>query len=226
MTFSSLDAVLLTIAFLVPGFVWECALQIFLRRREERADRTWIRFLTLSAFNYGLWSWLIYLLLIRCEVLSRPWVAALAWFCILFVSPAVLGAATGLLSQRPIVRRVLAGFGVHTVHPVPTAWDYVFSHLPPTGFWVLVTLVDGSTVAGVLSDRSFASSDPLGARSLPRKSLPRRGRRRVATCADEQGRLDSRKGPPRHRVPGVSGVESAERILQEGADDVTYDTCS
>ena len=40
MTFSSLDAVLLTIAFLVPGFVWECALQIFLRRREERADRT------------------------------------------------------------------------------------------------------------------------------------------------------------------------------------------
>ena len=87
--------------------------------------------------------------------------AALAWFCILFVSPAVLGAATGLLSQRAIVRRVLAGFGVHTVHPVPTAWDYVFSHLPPTGFWVLVTLVDGSTVAGVLSDRSFASSDPL-----------------------------------------------------------------
>ena len=156
MTFSSLDAVLLTIAFLVPGFVWECALQIFLRRREERADRTWIRFLTLSAFNYGLWSWLIYLLLIRFEVLSRPWVAALAWFCILFVSPAVLGAATGLLSQRAIVRRVLAGFGVHTVHPVPTAWDSSAapSHLPPTGFWVLVTLVDGSTVAGVLQ-RSF-----------------------------------------------------------------------
>jgi hypothetical protein len=161
MTFSSLDAVLLTVAFLVPGFVWECTLQIFLRRRDDRGDRAWIRFLTLSALNYGLWSWLIYLLLIRFEVLGRPWVAALAWFCILFISPAVLGGITGLLSQRAIARRLLAGFGVRTVHAVPTAWDYVFSHSPPTGFWTLVTLVDGSTVAGIFTDRSFASSDPM-----------------------------------------------------------------
>ena len=63
----------------------------------------------------------------------------------------------GLLSQRAIVRRLLARYGVFTVHPVPTAWDYVFSHL--TGSWVLVTLADGSTVAGVFSARSFASSE-------------------------------------------------------------------
>ena len=157
MTFTSFDAVFFTVAFLVPGFIWESVLSLFLRRRDDRADRAWVRFLTLSAFNYALWSWLIYLLFVRVGVLAEPWMAALAWFFMLLVSPVTLGVATGLLSQRAVVRRLLARYGVYTVHPVPTAWDYVFSH--STGSWVLVTLTDGSTVAGVFSARSFASSD-------------------------------------------------------------------
>jgi len=157
MTFTSFDAVFFTVAFLVPGFIWESVLSLFLRRRDDRADRAWVRFLTLSAFNYALWSWLIYLLFVRAGVLAEPWMAALAWFFMLLVSPVTLGVATGLLSQRAVVRRLLARYGVYTVHPVPTAWDYVFSH--STGSWVLVTLTDGSTVAGVFSARSFASSD-------------------------------------------------------------------
>jgi hypothetical protein len=156
-TFSTLDAVLLAMAFLLPGFVWDCVLQMFLWRRENRADRAWIRFLTLSALNCGLWAWLIYLLLARVEGLARPGVAAFAWSFILFVSPAVLGAVTGFLSQRAIVRRLLARYGFHTVQPVPTAWDHAFSQ--STASWVLVTLVDGSTVAGAFEDRSFASPD-------------------------------------------------------------------
>jgi hypothetical protein len=79
MTFTSFDAVFFTVAFLVPGFIWESALNLFLRRRDDRADRAWVRFLTLSAFNYGLWSWLIYLLFVRAGVLAQPWMAALAW---------------------------------------------------------------------------------------------------------------------------------------------------
>jgi hypothetical protein len=157
MTFTSFDAVFFTVAFLVPGFIWESVLSLFLRRRDDRADRAWVRFLTLSAFNYALWSWLIYLLFVRAGVLADPWMAALAWFFMLLVSPVAFGVATGLLSQRAVVRRLLARYGVYTVHPVPTAWDYVFSH--STGSWVLVTLTDGSTVAGVFSARSFASSD-------------------------------------------------------------------
>jgi hypothetical protein len=157
MTFTSFEAAFLTVAFFVPGFIWESVLQTFIRRREDRADRAWVRFLTLSAFNYACWSWLIYLLIVQPGVLAQPWMAALSWFFILLVSPIALGVATGLLGQRAIVRRLLARYGVYTVHPVPTAWDYVFSH--STGSWMLVTLSDGSTVAGVFSARSFASSD-------------------------------------------------------------------
>ena len=71
MTLTSFDDVFFTVAFLVPGFVWESVLHMFLRRREDRADRAWVRFLTLSAINYGLWSWLIYLLLERVGLLAR-----------------------------------------------------------------------------------------------------------------------------------------------------------
>jgi hypothetical protein len=158
MTFNSFDTVFFTAAFLVPGFVWESVLHMFLRRREDRADRVWVRLLTLSALNYGFLSWLVYLLLAQVGVLARPWVAALAWFFIVFISPAALGAASGLLGQRTAVRRLLARYGIYTVHPVPTAWDYVFSQ--SAGSWVLITLADGSTVAGVFSARSFASSEP------------------------------------------------------------------
>ena len=52
MTFNSFDAVFFTVAFLVPGFVWESVLHMFLRRREDRADRVWVRLLTLSALNF------------------------------------------------------------------------------------------------------------------------------------------------------------------------------
>ena len=72
MTFNSFDAVFFTVAFLVPGFVWESVSHMFLRRREDRADRVWVRLLTLSALNYGLLSWLIYLLLAEVGVLARP----------------------------------------------------------------------------------------------------------------------------------------------------------
>ena len=157
MIFTSFDAVFFTVAFLIPGFIWEMVLHLFLRRREDRADRAWVRFLTLSALNYAFWSWLIYLLSVRAGLLARPWMAALTWFFILLVSPVAFGVANGLLSQRAMVRRLLARYGIYTVHPVPTAWDFVFGH--STGSWVLITLADGSTVGGVFSARSFASSD-------------------------------------------------------------------
>ncbi len=72
---------------------------MFLRRREDRAERSWIRFLTLSALNYAIWSWLIYLLVLRVGVFAHPWMAALAWFCILFVSPTALGVLSWMVPR-------------------------------------------------------------------------------------------------------------------------------
>lgn len=213
MTFPTLDAILLAMAFLLPGFVWDCVLQMFLWRRENRADRAWIRFLTLSALNCGLWAWLIYLLLARVEGLARPWVAAFAWSFILFVSPAVLGAVTGFLSQAR--DRQTAPCALRISHG-PACPNRVGSRLQP---------VDG--ILGTRDPRGrlhrrwcirgslLRLAGPGGARSLSPAAVPCRGRRAMATRPDEQRCLDSRTGDPNHRVPRVSVVRSTRRDCYE-----------
>lgn len=127
------------------------------RRKAIAHEISLLRFLTLSCVNYGLWSWLVYLVVKSSIFMDHPFRSAAAWFFIIFVSPVVFGALLGALSQRNTVRRLLDRLGIYTVHPIPAAWDYFFSTTGPV--WVLVTLKDGSAVAGRFGGRSFASSD-------------------------------------------------------------------
>ena len=48
--------------------------------------------------------------------------------------------------------------GLHPIHHIPSAWDYIFSRVT-VETWLLVTLDDGSQVAGKFCENSFASSD-------------------------------------------------------------------
>jgi hypothetical protein len=47
-----------------------------------------------------------------------------------------------------------------SVHPIalPTGWDWIFSTTEPC--YVLITLNNGTEIAGYFGDRSMASSDP------------------------------------------------------------------
>ena len=47
---------------------------------------------------------------------------------------------------------------VKPISPIPTGWDWIFSRVDPC--YVLVTLKDGSRIAGYLGSSSMASSDP------------------------------------------------------------------
>jgi hypothetical protein len=49
----------------------------------------------------------------------------------------------------------IAGLGL--AHPTAAAWDYAFGNIR-TGTFVLITLNDGSEVAGLIGASSFASS--------------------------------------------------------------------
>jgi hypothetical protein len=157
MTVSSFDVVFYTLAFLVPGFICDSVLSVFVRRRTVAHETSLLRFLTLSAVNYGLWSWLIYLMAKSNFFIQSPVHGASAWVLIVFISPVGLGAVLGLLSQRNAFRGLLERYGVYTVHPIPTAWDYFFSNRTPV--WVLVTTTDNDRVAGRFGAASFASSD-------------------------------------------------------------------
>ncbi len=82
--------------------------------------------------------------------------SSLSWIIWLFVIPAVVGIILAVLWGR--IHDFLVKIGLRLVHPVPNAWEWKFSNVDNQ--WVLVTLIDGSEVAGYLGSKSFISSDP------------------------------------------------------------------
>jgi hypothetical protein len=90
---------------------------------------------------------------------AHPYRTAAAWVIVVLVSPIVLGIVLGRLSQKEMLRRTFQRIGINTIHEIPTAWDYKFSKTDHA-VWVLVTLKDGSQVAGLYGSRSVASSEP------------------------------------------------------------------
>lgn len=158
MTFGSLDVVLFTLAFVVPGFIIESIVSALLPRKVEDSKLLLLRFLTYSCVNHALWWWLIGLLLQSESPASHPCVAGFAWFLIVFISPIFLGLVWAKLNQRGVIRATLQWLGFDPVHVIPTAWDWKFSTTQPV--WIMVTLMDGSTVCGLFGSNSFASSAP------------------------------------------------------------------
>jgi hypothetical protein len=158
-TLSDYNTAFYTLAFVVPGFVLHSTMSICLPKREEGAELSFLRFLTLSCLNYAVWTWLIYLLLNTEFFTLHPWRAASAWFAIIFLSPVAIGLLLAFLQEKDIPRKWLQRWGLRPVHPIPTAWDYVFRKVEDC-VWALVTLKDGRQVAGLFATQSFASSAP------------------------------------------------------------------
>ncbi len=158
MKLDSFEAVFLAIAFLVPGFVWSSVLSMLIPRRTQALQVRMLEFLTLSCFNYAIWSWLIFLVFKRSWDETHPVWAAGAFFFILFASPTLLGLCFARLRQRNKIAWFLVRFGFRTVACIPTAWDWHFRRQKP--YWVIVRLSDGSRVAGYFGYNSFAGDDP------------------------------------------------------------------
>jgi hypothetical protein len=82
------------------------------------------------------------------------------WVAVAFenvVVPALIGGVAAFNAVHDWSTKAWAKLGIQPVHPAPTAWDYAFSRLP-AGTFILVTLTDGSQVAGMYARSSFASS--------------------------------------------------------------------
>lgn len=158
MTIAGFEMVFYTLSFVVPGFILYSVIASIVPRKTEEKELSLLRYLILSCVNYAVWSWLIYLLFKLDFFTQHPIRSALAWSLIIFLSPVVLGLLFGKLSSIDWSRKLLAHFGLVPIHPIPTAWDYLFSKTEPV--WLLVTMKDGSQIAGFFGGTSFASSDP------------------------------------------------------------------
>jgi Family of unknown function (DUF6338) len=74
-----------------------------------------------------------------------------------FLLPVAVGIAMAYIYQWRWSYRLAERVGLHLAHHIPAAWDYVFEALP-AGTFVLVTLTDGTQIAGKMSKDSFSSS--------------------------------------------------------------------
>lgn len=162
MTFTTLDTVLYTLAFLVPGFIINSIFSRFCSEDDQQPQLLLLRFLTFSAINYGLCFVLIYLVLKADIFVLHPILTAVVWFFIVFVSPVVLGFLFGFLEQRNILPELFRGYGIDiTGLDNLTAWDKSILSIKNPRF-VLVSLTGGMEVRGMLGANSLASKQSKG----------------------------------------------------------------
>jgi hypothetical protein len=147
------------LAVFVPGFVYGGVVSQFVPLRQSgQNELILLRLLTATAFNYALCSPLIYLLTIGALFARAPIPHAITWFAIIFIVPSLLGLARARMIQHDSFPRLYRLVGLRPINPVPTGWDWIFGRTGPC--YVLVTLVDGTEIAGWFGHRSMASSDP------------------------------------------------------------------
>ena len=139
-------------AFVVPGFIALSVRSQFVTGVSSFDTKE--RFLSYAAISvvYGT-------LAIRVvgsdQFLNSNWIFLL----VLFAGPVILGLILGINIQKDVFRRVLSKLGLFTIHPVPTAWDWKFgSSLKEQ--WVLITLKNGVSFAGLYGKESFSTSSP------------------------------------------------------------------
>jgi hypothetical protein len=82
----------------------------------------------------------------------------LCWFIVLFISPTLLAVLNAWLIQRGSLAPLYRLLRLRPISPIPTGWDWIFSTTEPC--FLLVTLKDGTEIAGYFGRRSMASSDP------------------------------------------------------------------
>jgi Family of unknown function (DUF6338) len=61
MKFDNFNAVVLAIAFLMPGFIWSALASMLVPRKQDSEQVRILEFLTLSSLNNSIWSWLLFI---------------------------------------------------------------------------------------------------------------------------------------------------------------------
>lgn len=155
MSIDSLDAVMLTAVFILPGFLIIGIIDSINPPKKRSEGIYFLKCLTLSIVNCACWSW-AYSAVLNKE-LKQQFLYYLYIVLITLAGALALAIVISIVEQNCIINRLLSKLKVHSIHPIPTAWDYCFSK--QTESFIIVTLTDGTQLFGWFSGDSFASSD-------------------------------------------------------------------
>lgn len=147
------------LAVLVPGFIYNGILTHFVPLHQN-TEKTLIllRLLTATAFNYALCSPIIYLLATNALFPRSALLRGITWFVIIFLVPVFLGIIRAWSIQRDSGAWLYRMVKLRPINPIPTGWDWIFGRTNPC--YLLITLTDGTEIAGYFGSKSMASSDP------------------------------------------------------------------
>ena len=142
----------LFLIFCVPGIIILYARSLFLSGKVPSLSEGILIYATVSVLYHAI------IFPIASPLYQGDGMAAYKWqwILLLFIFPSVIGALLGINIKNNWTRRILAGCGLQTVHPVDNAWDWYFANCQKC--WVLATLKDGTRWAGFLGVNSFMSS--------------------------------------------------------------------
>ena len=150
-----LNNIYLISAFIVPGLIITYMRSRFVTGRMEKFSDAALGYLTLTIIYYGLSlpiiGWII--------SFEQGTFKTALWWGLLIFGPMLFGLILGVATQYEWLRWIASKLRLRVVHNTPTSWDWRFANCHAARF-VMVTLTDGSTVAGIFGAGSFASTDP------------------------------------------------------------------
>ncbi len=145
------DKLIIFIGFVIPGFISIKIYELLNPSVTRDTSKQIIDAVAYSSINYAL----LFLPIIYVEkndvIKDYPAVYGLFYLFVLFVCPIVMASLWSNIRKSNYIQKNLP-------HPTLKPWDYVFSKRKP--HWIKVTLKDGSKIAGVFAENSFASSSP------------------------------------------------------------------
>jgi hypothetical protein len=145
---------LLFAVLIAPGFVARSVYRLLVPAPRQDATSLVLELATYGMINLGLVAWMIPLVMNRRLVDERPLIFGLGTTAMFVIVPMLLGVLTFVVRKSRWATRWFQ-------HPMPTAWDYLFSQR--RALWVLCHLKNGQRVGGFFGRESYASSYPVDA---------------------------------------------------------------
>ncbi|MEW9503216.1 DUF6338 family protein [Jeotgalibacillus marinus] len=170
MTITSLEMLIISFSFIVPGFIIDSVYRKCLPQAPHTNQNALIRYLLFSFINNLLFLWVIANYLSApgswdvINYISGPESTILTYFLlsiVIIIGPAIIGFAVGVLSNtawfQKWIKESFQMAGVHPIHTIPTAWDYKFSKVTEPKY-VMINLTGDRVIGGYYGEKSVASS--------------------------------------------------------------------
>ncbi|MDR1165212.1 MAG: DUF6338 family protein [Deltaproteobacteria bacterium] len=159
MNLESLNIVLYTAIFLLPGFFIRNILTTLNLTRKLSDNATFLSCFMYSVINLAIWSWAY---ILATNLYNNQRIPYYGYFVLLvaisLIGGLILSFVIGAFVQKRFIGWLAKRLRLKAVDPVDSTWDWLFSQLGT--YRVIITLKDNNQIYGWYGSYSFTSSDP------------------------------------------------------------------